>query len=138
MKINLQNQFIYELLDPETREVRYVGFTGNPIQRLKSHCKEALDYCKDPASPGLSNKAKHEWIAFLLGNNTAPIMRVIEECPKDCVRRREFFWMETRYNEGCNLLNNTADIKRLRAMTAGDVLANLVVEYDDVVIYNGQ
>ena len=40
MKKNSKTQFIYSLIDPITHEIRYIGKTSNPEDRLKRHLQK--------------------------------------------------------------------------------------------------
>lgn len=59
--------YIYELVDPITNQVRYVGITNNPDSRLKSHL-----------SIHETNPAKSEWIKNLLSQNLSVEMNIID------------------------------------------------------------
>ncbi len=64
---------IYVLLDPATKEIRYVGKTTKSLNsRLKSHMREAK-----------VNKNKHHRSCWLRSLNKAPLIKSIFECADD-------------------------------------------------------
>lgn len=64
---------IYGLFDPDTDALRYVGKANDSQQRLKTHLWD---------SPR-SNRPVCRWIAGLLKDGKAPVMRVLEVCKPD-------------------------------------------------------
>lgn len=74
--------FIYALIDPFNREVRYVGKSNDPARRFHDHC--SLDG---------SNPHKDAWLRSVLHRGRLPYMRVIEECYQDAWQERERFWI---------------------------------------------
>ena len=60
--------YVYELLDPRTNEVRYIGKTKNTYKRFYEHISPSLL---------VKNTHKNNWIKQLLKLNLRPIMRVI-------------------------------------------------------------
>lgn len=58
--------FIYELIDPETNEIRYIGKTKNLKKRYRSHLYTSK----------LKRTHKECWINKLLSKNKKPIMKV--------------------------------------------------------------
>lgn len=60
---------IYALVDPETDQIRYVGFTScRPGKRLNQHCCTK----RDP------NTHKSNWIKSLLSRGLRPVIRTLE------------------------------------------------------------
>lgn len=57
--------YFYALCDPKTKAIRYIGYTKNPVQRLKQHIK----YCK-----GTSHRSR--WISKLLSQGLVPHMEI--------------------------------------------------------------
>lgn len=85
---------IYGLYDPDTDELRYIGKANDSAKRLKSHLSD-------------SRRAKRPvcvWIAGLVAQCKAPVMRVIEIVPesewKEAERR-----LIAEHRETANLLN---------------------------------
>lgn len=58
----------YVLEDPRNREIRYVGITNNPDNRLRNHVYEAKKY---------NRNHKERWIVSLLRRNLRPVMRIL-------------------------------------------------------------
>jgi hypothetical protein len=87
--------YIYALVDPRTNEIRYIGRTGVPKARFRTHLK------KD------KNPGKSEWVAGLLEIGLQPKMVILEEIPT--IHRahveREDYWIHRMIDEGCNLFN---------------------------------
>lgn len=61
--------YIYHLVDPTTRQVRYIGRCSDPKARMRNHCNEATRR---------QTTEKHRWINGLLAQNRMPIMVVVE------------------------------------------------------------
>lgn len=64
---------IYGLVDPRDGQVRYVGKTVEPQQRLYMH----LWY----ATSGRTDTHRDRWLRVLLAAGAEPVMRVLEEVP---------------------------------------------------------
>lgn len=60
---------IYVLIDPFTKEVRYVGKANNPAERLKGHIRDS----------GRHMRPVCRWVASLLKMGAAPIMEILFE-----------------------------------------------------------
>ncbi len=58
----------YVLEDPRNSEIRYVGITNNPENRLRNHIYEAKKY---------NRNHKERWIVSLLRRNLKPTMRIL-------------------------------------------------------------
>jgi group I intron endonuclease len=84
---------IYGLLDPDTKEVRYIGKTG---RELKHRHREHVTDLKD-------NSHKVKWIKKLKTSNKLPIIELIEECNELNWSEREKYWI-TQFT---NLTNST-------------------------------
>ncbi|MDO6389006.1 hypothetical protein Q4E40_02620 [Pontibacter sp. BT731] len=110
----MKTTFIYELVDPRTKEPRYVGYSKAPKTRLSSHVSEARTKHLYKM-PRIS--IKEYWIIELLEQGDLPIMNVIGEVPAEDRKYWEAFYAEV-YRE-CDLLN-TGDInKRGKHKTRG-------------------
>lgn len=82
---------IYGLCDPDTGELRYIGKTrGGLAYRLRSHLSQTR------SSPQI-----REWVQSL---DKPPTMIVLEAEPSDPLFA-EARWIETKLDEGANLLN---------------------------------
>jgi len=60
--------YLYDLVDPENGETRYVGLTNNPGSRLAGHIA-----CCSP------NHRKNEWVGSLKDAGAVPVMVVVAE-----------------------------------------------------------
>ena len=63
--------FIYALLDPITREIRYIGKSDYPRERLRDHV------CDSKCNK--ENNRKANWIRSLLKQGLKPEMEIIDE-----------------------------------------------------------
>ena len=88
--------YIYILVGDDD-EIRYVGKTMYPKQRLYSHIKE---------SKGVRNNHKINWIKKLLSENKKPKMVLIDEVDEDW-QYWEKYWIEQFKQWGFNLTNLT-------------------------------
>ncbi len=105
--------YIYGLRDPNTGEIKYVGKTINPRQRLGYHMNE------------VANERKREWIEGLRAADKKPIMVILEECDNSEGKEAEYTWIFFFLDCGCALTNwiypgysrldLNADIRRRRA-----------------------
>lgn len=59
---------VYHLVDPLTRQVRYIGRCTDTKARLRNHCNEAARR---------QTTGKHAWINGLLQQNRMPILVVV-------------------------------------------------------------
>jgi group I intron endonuclease len=92
-----KNIFIYGLMDPITNQVRYIGKSVNPKQRLRRHI----------ANINLYDSHKDRWLRKLNENGVRPEIIIIDEVSEDDWQ----FW-ETHYIAyfkflGCSLTNGT-------------------------------
>lgn len=100
-------EFIYELIDPCTELVRYVGKTKNPKKRYKSHLYSSR------------KKRTHKecWINSLLTKGLKPVMRIktvaekniINECEIDMISKYANLTNATRGGDGISEM--TPEIK---------------------------
>lgn len=85
---------IYALVDPTTDCIRYVGkTTQDPRIRLNEHVNHP------------TNAYTEDWITNLRWDGHKPVMRILEECSRSEVYRREVFWIRYMLDHGCSLLN---------------------------------
>ena len=93
--------YVYGLLDPETKIIRYVGQTNKLQKRLNDHISEAKYSSKF--------NRKNNWIRFLLKNNLKPEMIVLEEF-KDrySCNKGEVFHISQLLDCGFDLTNATS------------------------------
>jgi hypothetical protein len=78
---------IYELLDPETQAVRYIGQSRAAVKRLRWHLWAA--------TAGRPYRV-YRWIRSLTSRGLTPIMSILENCPEDDADAREQFWISNR------------------------------------------
>lgn len=88
---------IYVLIDPITDQVRYVGWTSNPKQRIKNHIARSKH----------ENHHRANWIKSLLKKEVLPKMMIIETGKGLGYAERESFWISYYRSIGCDLTNST-------------------------------
>lgn len=91
----MKKVYIYALLEPETKEVRYIGKSVNPKKRFDNH---------------LNIKRKQHcscWIQSLKIKGLKPIFSIIEETDKENWIKREQYWIAFYKNLGAKLTNHT-------------------------------
>jgi hypothetical protein len=96
----LKKQFIYILKDPISSEIRYVGKSNNPENRIKRHMGEY--------SLIESWTSKNKWLLYLKNNNLSPIMEVIDEGDNDNINELEIKWISYYKSIGVKLTNGTS------------------------------
>jgi len=93
-------QVIYALIDPRTREVRYVGQTHDPQARYKGHLGSDSNKIFWPRS-------KKDWIGSLKALGLRPEMVILEQVePSANVYEREFRWILHYLHEEAALTND--------------------------------
>lgn len=89
-----EHTFIYSLVDAFTQEVRYVGKSDNPEQRLLDHLKDT------------NNSAKLAWIQSLDVQGHKPKLVILEEVAVAVEFERERYWISYYWKQGHNLTND--------------------------------
>lgn len=92
---NMETTKIYTLSCPKSYDVRYVGKTNNPEQRLKAHNNKARD----------KNTHKRNWIIKLKNEGLKPIFTIIDEVPLDNWQYWEKFYISKFKQLNCDLVN---------------------------------
>jgi group I intron endonuclease len=90
--------YIYALVDPTTKHIRYVGKTISPQNRLKAHIKNTDG----------KNTHRNAWVNKLARDGLTPEMEIIEEIKNSNDldwQHREVFWIDWFKGEGYNLTN---------------------------------
>jgi hypothetical protein len=90
--------FIYKLIDPVTREIRYAGKTISIEKRIYSHVRD-------------SKKAithTHRWIQSLIEKSLKPAIEIIEITDEINWPKREIYWIARLKVEGHRLTNHNA------------------------------
>lgn len=96
--INMHNKevmYVYELVDPLTNEVRYIGRTNNLNKRYSDHVNNKK-----------SNKHKINWISKLKREGYRPLMRVIALTTKKFIKEAEVKKISQK-SKTCKLINMT-------------------------------
>lgn len=115
------NIYIYKLIDPVSKEIRYIGKTGNMKNRFSSHISNAKK----------SKSHLAHWLTKLRNKGLFPIMEIIEECNLDNWEEREIFWISS--HTGTKKLCNTHSGGRLSCRDA--INKSKANKYD---VYNGK
>lgn len=89
------NWFIYTLTDPRDLRVRYVGVTGSPKFRLRSHIHNSKS----------GSTSKDLWIRELMREQCKPILSVIEQGEGDGAGAAERKWVSAYRELSDDLLN---------------------------------
>jgi predicted GIY-YIG superfamily endonuclease len=89
----------YGLIDPLTKELRYIGVSANYLERYAEHLFP---------SNLIGNSHKENWIKSLLANDSKPEIVVLEEAPsREDALEREVELIEYYRFIGCDLTNGT-------------------------------
>lgn len=96
------DRLIYGLLDPRTKELRYVGKSKHGFSRLRAHILQA----KHPTKP---KHHIHRWINALLTDGIEPEIVSLERCSSNDLEMRELERWYVLYHrgQGCDLTNET-------------------------------
>lgn len=87
--------FIYSLLDPMTKKIRYIGKADNPESRLLRH----INRCNTDKNHNAN------WIRSLISKGMRPIMEIIDEVLHSEWRAAEAAYIIFYQEEGCSLVN---------------------------------
>jgi hypothetical protein len=85
---------VYEMIDPRTREVRYVGST-----RLTMRARRLAHMAETEKCP------KNDWLAELKAAGVTPMMHLLQEVSLKKRYTTEQYWITKRMSEGCRLFN---------------------------------
>ena len=99
--------FIYQLIDPNNNEIRYVGQTINIKQRYNRHISDSFR----------KNTHLYCWIKSLIKDNKKPIIEVIEECDIDCIDIFEKMYISLYKSWGVRLTNLDSGGQKNRGMS---------------------
>lgn len=88
---------IYTLHDPDTLEVRYVGFTSKSLEdRIKKHIRCSSE----------EHTHKSRWIKSIIRNGKIPAILLVENVFTENWKERERFWISHFRKAGCDLTNS--------------------------------
>lgn len=88
--------YIYALGDPDTCEIRYIGKSIRPVERLQNHMNE------------VSNCHRSNWLQSLKRAGKRPLMTIIEQITGDMPwQPSERYWIARGRALGWPLTNNT-------------------------------
>lgn len=89
--------YIYGLICPIRSEIRYIGKSIRPRERLQNHMNDT------------GNCHRVNWIKHLKTNGLKPELIILEEVsPHDDWRERERYWISHGLDNGWPLTNNTS------------------------------
>ncbi|KEQ11356.1 GIY-YIG nuclease family protein [Endozoicomonas numazuensis] len=86
---------IYALVDPDSKEIKYIGKSVQPTVRYYNHISDSFR----------KKSAVYIWINKLLELNKYPRLFILEECAEEKLEELEKHWIRKLNNEGVNLLN---------------------------------
>jgi len=90
---------IYGLIDPNTNEIRYIGYTSNQKRRYQQHHNPSFLR---------SNNYKNNWIKSLLAKGQkAEMIEICEYETAEELPMAEVMWIKNYRILGCNLTNST-------------------------------
>lgn len=94
----MQTTFIYGLECPLTKQIKYVGKSNNPKNRVKQHLYECRTSRK-------VNQYKDKWFKHLMENNLKPVLVILDEVPIDDWGYWERWWLEVCIGWGFDMVN---------------------------------
>ena len=90
--------FIYALKEPDTGEIRYIGKSIDPEERLKTHIRLARK----------EDSHKARWIRKLLESGFKPVLEIVDEVPDEFWQQWEAAYIDFFRGEGFLLVNGTS------------------------------
>lgn len=103
--------YIYALIDPFSKEIRYIGKSTRPKERLANHCNEK------------AKSWRNHWIQSVLRKGKRPEISILETISKDSDwQAKEKEWIKIGREKGWKLTNCT---------DGGDGVVNLPKEIRD-------
>ncbi len=87
--------YLYKLIDPQTKEIRYIGQTRHPEKRLNQHLKEKGNYYKT------------NWVKSVLSKGLTPIFEVFLCTSRENINQEEQSWIRFYFEQGCKLVNTS-------------------------------
>ncbi len=90
--------YIYLLLDPNTKAIRYVGKTKTLNKRYNGHLCEGRKFRR--------NTHRTAWIRSLLNKGLKPVMQLLDWEENDGADA-EIYWIKHFKDAGCDLVNDT-------------------------------
>jgi len=113
---------IYRLLDPITKEIKYIGKTDIPLfMRLVGHINQI--YRKERFSD------KGDWIEDLIKQGRCPLIELIEEVNPSEVKEREKYWVKY-YSKFSKLYNIQYNDNKELAKSLHERGKKAIYEYD--------
>jgi len=88
---------IYVLKDPNSGEIRYVGKSDKPKERLVEHIRKSK----------YKKTYKNNWIQNLIKEDKKPILEIIDTVPMCEWSEKEKYWIKYYRENGCSLTNLT-------------------------------
>ncbi|MEN6621534.1 MAG: GIY-YIG nuclease family protein [Smithella sp.] len=94
----MQHVYIYGLVCPKTNQIRYIGKSIRPKERLMNHMNE------------VSNCHRSHWLQSLKKKGLKPSLRILQafsDPPSDGWQKYERYWIQYGKEHGWPLTNNT-------------------------------
>lgn len=91
--------YIYALREDGSDDIRYVGQTVNPQERLQGHREDFVKRSND-------SNPKRKWVTEVSKSGKAIVMDILEESNSDAASAREQHWIEHFSGLGCCLTNS--------------------------------
>lgn len=91
----MSKTYIYMLIDPISRQPRYIGKSNNPLDRLKFHIGDKR------------RSKKKYWIQNLRSQGLLPLLEIVDEVSLNEWQFWEIYWINQMKAWGFNLTNGT-------------------------------
>lgn len=89
--------YIYTLEHPITKDIRYIGQSINPINRLSNHLA---------TSTKNRNTRTHKWILSLINQGLKPVMHILDTSDTNNIDQLEMYWISQLKSWNFNLTNH--------------------------------
>lgn len=111
---NKTESYIYKLVDPRDKSIKYVGATVNPKRRKGQHNRGEF-----------SSKLIRTWVSELKQLNLKPIFSIIDVCPIEQSSNHEKYWIDYYSMQGYSLLNWDGVKRKYNHQRSGNLIKNI-------------
>ncbi len=128
------SQVIYAEIDPETREIRYIGRTGKPKRRHQQHLNDRSTKESQWGPERIPWYTRRNWVQALAEKNLAPSMKILQSVEiAPFVLEWEQRFIFHGIQQGWKLLNHETMVKELVTRIQTSCVDFLAVPFEILV-----